>query len=49
MWQKELEKSGNVSTILIDLSRTYDCILYDLPIANVNEYGLDIISLAKIF
>ena len=33
-WQKELDSSGVVGTILMDLSKAYDCLPYDLIIAN---------------
>ena len=32
-WQKELDNSGFIGTILMDLSKTYDCLPHDLIIA----------------
>ena len=29
-WQKCLDNSGSVGTILMDLSKAYDCVPYDL-------------------
>ena len=32
---------SNVSTVFMDLSKAYDCILHDLMIAKLEAYGLD--------
>ena len=34
-WQKELNNSGLVSAILMDLSKVYDCLSHDLIIAEL--------------
>ena len=39
--KKELDNSGLVRTILMDLSKTYDCLPHDLLIAQHEAYGLD--------
>ena len=44
-WQKELDNSGFVGTILMDLSKAYDCLPHDLFIAKLGAYGLDRSSL----
>ena len=39
-WQKELDNSGFISTILMDLSIAYDCLPHDLIIAKFEAYRL---------
>ena len=34
-WQKELDSSGNVATILMDLSKFYVCLPHDLVTAKL--------------
>ena len=45
-WQKELDNSGLVGTILMDLSKAYDCLRHDLIIAKFEAYGLSKSSLS---
>ena len=40
LWQEELDKGGFVRTILMDLSKTYDCLLHDLLVAKLEAYGV---------
>ena len=40
-WQNCEDKSGVVATILMDLSKAFDCLPHDLIIAKLNAYGLD--------
>ena len=40
-WQKCIDNSGFVGTILTELSKAYDCLPHDLLIAKLNAYGLD--------
>ena len=47
-WQEQLDRSGYVATILMDLSKAYDCISHDLIIAKLAAYGFDYISLKLI-
>ena len=39
-WQKELDESGFVGTILTGLSNSYDCIPHEILIAELEAYGL---------
>ena len=39
--KKELENSGLVGKILLDLSKTYDCLPHNLLIAKLEAYGPD--------
>ena len=47
-WQKELDYGGFVATILIDLSKAYDCISHELLVAKLECYGLGELSLKLI-
>ena len=40
-WQKCLDKSGVVGTVLMDLSKVYDCLPHDLLLAKLSAYGFD--------
>ena len=47
-WQICFDKSGVVGTILMDLSKAFDCLPHDLIIAKLHAYGLDHDSLRLI-
>ena len=39
-WQKELDNWGSIGTILMDLSKAYDCLPHDLLTANLGAHVL---------
>ena len=39
-WQKEIDNHGFVGTILMDLSKAYDCISHELLITKLHSYGV---------
>ena len=39
-WQEELDEGGLVGTILVDLSKAYDCLPHDLFVAKLEAYGV---------
>ena len=47
-WQRELDSGGFVGTILMNLSKAYDCISHEFLIAKLECYGLHKISLKLI-
>ena len=48
-WRQCLGTSGIVGTILMDLSKAYDCLPHDLLSAKLEAYGLDVNSLRLIY
>ena len=48
-WQRCLDKSGVVGTVLMDLSKAYDCISPNLLIAKLAAYGFDRDSLKLLY
>ncbi len=40
-WKNALDQSKSCGTLLVDLSKAFDCILHDLLIAKLQAYGMD--------
>ena len=40
-WQNSLDMSGVIGAILMDLSKSYDCLPHDLLIAKLSAYGFE--------
>ena len=45
-WQKEFRRCGFLGTILMGLSKAYDCLSHDLLIVQLQGSGLDAASLS---
>ena len=41
-WRNKLDKNHVVGTVLMDLSKAFDCVPHDLLIAKLDAYGFDI-------
>jgi len=48
-WQSSLDNSKIVGTVLIDLSKAYNCLPHDLLIAKLAAYGVGYHSLFFIY
>ena len=48
-WQKYLNKSGNIGTLLMDLTKAYDCLPHDLLIAELAACSFNSSILMHIF
>ena len=44
-WQQSLDKRAHYGALLKDLSKAFDCLSNDLPIAKLHAYGFDILLL----
>ena len=48
-WQSSLDKNETVGTILMDLSKAYDCLNHELLIAKLNANGVKIQALRLLY
>ena len=48
-WKRQLDEKGFVASILMDLSKAYDCLPHDLIIAKLEAYGLSKASLKFLY
>ena len=47
-WKKTPDNDGSCISILVDLSKAFDCIVHDLLLAKLSAYGFDFNSLKLI-
>ena len=48
-WREKLERNFSVGVVLMDLSKTFDCIPHDLIIAKLAGYGIERETLRLIY
>ena len=48
-WKKSLDDKNIIGTVLMDLSKAFDCISHDLLAAKLYDYGLSIDAITFIY
>ena len=48
-WRKCLDNKGKACVLLTDLSKAFDCLVHELLVNKLNDYGFDYLALKLIY